>query len=69
VELAEFGERLAKKHGYPVACFATRATATSVDIMAARYHEDRRVSARRSRSTSCSPVLKAGGVITGEHGS
>jgi glycolate oxidase len=71
VELAEFGERLAKKHGYPVACFGHAGDGNiHVNIMAARYHDDRRVKARVDRALDelFAWVLKAGGVITGEHG-
>jgi len=71
VELAEFGERLAKKHGYPVACFGHAGDGNiHVNIMAKNYHEDRRVKARVDRALDelFTWVLKAGGVITGEHG-
>jgi glycolate oxidase len=71
VELAEFGERLAKRHGYPVACFGHAGDGNiHVNIMAANYHEDRRVKAKVDRALDelFTWVLKAGGVITGEHG-
>ena len=71
VELAEFGERLATKHGYPVACFGHAGDGNiHVNIMAKNYHEDRRVKARVDRALDelFTWVLKAGGVITGEHG-
>jgi glycolate oxidase len=71
VELAEFGERLAKKHGYPVACFGHAGDGNiHVNIMAANYHTDRRVKAKVDRALDelFAWVLKAGGVITGEHG-
>jgi glycolate oxidase len=71
VELAEFGERLAKKHGYPVACFGHAGDGNiHVNIMAANYHADRRVKARVDRALDelFTWVLKNGGVITGEHG-
>jgi glycolate oxidase len=71
VALAEFGERLAKKHGYPVACFGHAGDGNiHVNIMAANYHEDRRVKAKVDRALDelFTWVLKYGGVITGEHG-
>ena len=71
VELAEFGERLAKKHGYAVACFGHAGDGNiHVNIMAANYHGDRRVKAKVDRALDelFTWVLKAGGVITGEHG-
>ena len=71
VELAEFGERLAKKHGYPVACFGHAGDGNiHVNIMAKNYHEDRRVKAKVDRALDelFTWVLKVGGVITGEHG-
>jgi len=71
VELAEFGERLAKKHGYPVACFGHAGDGNiHVNIMAANYHSDRSVKARVDRALDelFTWVLAAGGVITGEHG-
>ncbi len=70
-ELAEFGEHLAKKHGYPVACFGHAGDGNiHVNIMAANYHGDRKVKARVDRALDelFTWVLKAGGVITGEHG-
>ena len=70
-ELAEFGERLAKKHGYPVACFGHAGDGNiHVNIMAANYHGDRKVKARVDRALDelFTWVLKVGGVITGEHG-
>ncbi len=70
-ELAEFGERLAKKHGYPVACFGHAGDGNiHVNIMAANYHEDCKVKARVDRALDelFTWVLKVGGVITGEHG-
>ncbi len=71
VALAEFGEHLAKKHGYPVACFGHAGDGNiHVNIMAANYHEDRRVKAKVDRALDelFTWVLKHGGVITGEHG-
>ena len=71
VELAEFGERLARKHGYPVACFGHAGDGNiHVNIMAANYHGDRKVMARVDRALDelFTWVLKVGGVITGEHG-
>lgn len=71
VELAEFGERLAKKHGYPVACFGHAGDGNiHVNIMAAGYHDDRRTKARVDRALDelFAWVIAAGGVITGEHG-
>ncbi len=71
IELAEFGEHLAKKHGYPVACFGHAGDGNiHVNIMAKNYHEDRRVKERVDRALDelFTWVLKAGGVITGEHG-
>jgi glycolate oxidase len=71
VELAEFGERLAKKYGYPVACFGHAGDGNiHVNIMAKNYHEDRRVKVRVDRALDelFTWVLNAGGVITGEHG-
>ena len=71
VELAEFGERLAKKYGHPVACFGHAGDGNiHVNIMAKNYHEDRRVKAGVDRALDelFTWVLKVGGVITGEHG-
>ena len=71
VELAEFGERLAAKYGYPVACFGHAGDGNiHVNIMAARYHEDGRVRAQVDKALDelFTWVLAAGGVITGEHG-
>ncbi len=71
VALAEFGEHLAIKHGYPVACFGHAGDGNiHVNIMAANYHEDRRVKAKVDRALDelFTWVLKHGGVITGEHG-
>ena len=69
--VAEFGEHLAKKYGYPVACFGHAGDGNiHVNIMAKNYHGDRRVKARVDRALDelFTWVLKAGGVITGEHG-
>ena len=71
VELAEFGERLARKHGCPVACFGHAGDGNiHVNIMAANYHGDRgvKVKADKALDELFAWVLKAGGVITGEHG-
>ncbi len=71
VELAEFGERLAKKHGFPVACFGHAGDGNiHVNIMAANYHEQPKIKAAVDRALDelFKWVLKAGGVITGEHG-
>ncbi|MCX6980148.1 MAG: FAD-binding protein [Verrucomicrobia bacterium] len=71
VELAEFGERLAKKYGHPVACFGHAGDGNiHVNIMAKNYHADRKVKAEVDRALDelFTWVLKAGGVITGEHG-
>ncbi len=71
VELAEFGERLAEKYGYPVACFGHAGDGNiHVNIMAARYHEDAKVRARVDKALDelFTWVLGVGGVITGEHG-
>ena len=71
VELAEFGERLAKKYGHPVACFGHAGDGNiHVNIMAKNYHTDRRVKAGVDRALDelFTWVLKVGGVITGEHG-
>ncbi len=71
VELAEFGERLAAKTGFPVACFGHAGDGNiHVNIMAACYHEDPKIKARVDRALDelFKFVLKAGGVITGEHG-
>ena len=71
VELAEFGERLAKKYRHPVACFGHAGDGNiHVNIMAKNYHTDRRVKAEVDRALDelFTWVLKAGGVITGEHG-
>lgn len=71
VELAEFGEHLAKKYGYPVACFGHAGDGNiHVNIMAGGYHEDRKTKARVDRALDelFKWVLKVGGAITGEHG-
>ncbi|MEK0452045.1 MAG: hypothetical protein RL088_4313 [Verrucomicrobiota bacterium] len=71
VELAEFGERLAKKHDFPVACFGHAGDGNiHVNIMAANYHEQPKIKAAVDRALDelFKWVLKAGGVITGEHG-
>lgn len=71
VELAEFGERLAKKYGYPVACFGHAGDGNiHVNIMAARYHEDTKVkqSVDEALDELFAWVIAVGGAITGEHG-
>ena len=71
VDLVEFCERLAKKYGCPVACFGHAGDGNiHVNIMAARYHEDRAVHDRVERALDelFAQVLAWGGVITGEHG-
>ncbi len=71
VELAEFGEHLARKHGYPVACFGHAGDGNiHVNIMAGGYHDDRKVKARVDKALDelFAWVIKAGGAITGEHG-
>ncbi len=71
VELAEFGERLANKHGFAVACFGHAGDGNiHVNIMAANYHADRRVKAKVDKALDelFTWVLNVGGVTTGEHG-
>lgn len=71
VELAEFGEHLARKHGYPVACFGHAGDGNiHVNIMAGGYHDDRKTKARVDKALDelFAWVIKAGGAITGEHG-
>jgi glycolate oxidase len=71
VELAEFGEALAKKYGYPVACFGHAGDGNiHVNIMAANYHEDARVKRQVDRALDelFHWIVEAGGAITGEHG-
>jgi glycolate oxidase len=71
VDLAEFAARLAKKHGYPVACFGHAGDGNiHTNIMAAGYHEDAAVRRRVDAALDelFSKVLEWGGVITGEHG-
>lgn len=71
VELAEFGESLAKKYGHPVACFGHAGDGNiHVNIMAARYHEDAKVKKEVDRALDdlFRWVINAGGAITGEHG-
>jgi glycolate oxidase len=71
VELAEFGEALAKKYGHPVACFGHAGDGNiHVNIMAANYHADRKVKQHVDRALDelFHWVIEAGGVITGEHG-
>jgi glycolate oxidase len=71
VELAEFGERLAKKHGFDVASFGHAGDGNiHVNLMAANYHSDRKVKATVDRGLDelFTWVLANGGVITGEHG-
>jgi glycolate oxidase len=71
VELAEFAESLAKKHGFPVAAFGHAGDGNiHVNIMAAGYHEDPKVKKRVDRALDelFRWVVAAGGAITGEHG-
>lgn len=71
VDLVEFCERLSKKYDYPVACFGHAGDGNiHVNIMAARYHEDRAVRNRVEHALDelFAQVLAWGGVITGEHG-
>jgi len=71
VDLVEFCGRLSKKCGYPIACFGHAGDGNiHVNIMAARYHEDRAVHDRVERALDelFAQVLAWGGVITGEHG-
>ena len=71
VELAEFGEALAKKYGYPVACFGHAGDGNiHVNIMAADYHDDPKVKKRVDGAVDelFRWVIAAKGAITGEHG-
>jgi glycolate oxidase len=71
VDLVEFCERLSKQSGYPVACFGHAGDGNiHVNIMAAHYHEDRKVRAEVDAALDSlfAQVLAWGGVITGEHG-
>jgi glycolate oxidase len=70
-DLAEFAEKLRKKYGYPIACFGHAGDGNiHVNIMAARYHEDRAVYKKVGLALDdlFRQVLAWGGVITGEHG-
>jgi len=71
IELAEFGERLAKKYGFDVASFGHAGDGNiHVNIMAANYHTDRKVKTTVDKGLDelFAWVLSNGGVITGEHG-
>jgi glycolate dehydrogenase FAD-linked subunit len=70
VNLAEFGERLGKKHGFPVACFGHAGDGNiHVNIMAADYEQPAvRRKVRNALDELFAQVLAWGGVITGEHG-
>jgi glycolate oxidase len=71
VDLAEFAERLVKKHGFPVACFGHAGDGNiHTNIMAAGYHTDSAVKRRVDVALDelFAQVLKWGGVVTGEHG-
>ena len=70
-DLAEFAAKLRKKYGYPIACFGHAGDGNiHVNIMAARYHEDRAVYKKVGKALDelFKQVLAWGGVITGEHG-
>ena len=71
VDLAEFAAMLAKKYGYPVACFGHAGDGNiHTNIMAANYHTDPVVKEQVGRALDelFAKVLEWGGVITGEHG-
>ena len=71
VELAAFGEALAKKYGHPVACFGHAGDGNiHVNIMAANYHTSPKVKNEVDRALDelFRWVIAAGGAITGEHG-
>lgn len=71
VQLAEFGEALAKKYGYPVACFGHAGDGNiHVNIMAGGYHDDPKVKKQVDRALDelFRWVINSGGAITGEHG-
>jgi glycolate oxidase len=71
VDLVEFCERLAKKYGYPIACFGHAGDGNiHVNLMAADYHANPAVyrKVRRALDELFHQVLAWGGVITGEHG-
>jgi glycolate oxidase len=70
-DLADFAEALRRKYGYPIACFGHAGDGNiHVNIMAARYHEDRAVAKKVGAALDelFAQVLAWGGVITGEHG-
>jgi len=70
-DLAEFAARLRVKYGYPIACFGHAGDGNiHVNIMAARYHEDRQVHRKVGAALDelFRQVLAWGGVNTGEHG-
>ena len=71
VDLVEFCERLAKKYGYPIACFGHAGDGNiHVNIMAADYHKQPHVyrKVQKALDELFAQVLAWGGVITGEHG-
>jgi len=71
VDLVEFCERLAKKHGYPIACFGHAGDGNiHVNLMAANYHQDPAVyrKVQKALDELFKQVMVWGGVITGEHG-
>jgi glycolate oxidase len=70
-DLAAFAASLSKKYGYPIACFGHAGDGNiHVNIMAAHYHEDRKVAKKVGQALDelFQQILAWGGVITGEHG-
>lgn len=71
VDLVEFCEGLAKKYGYPIACFGHAGDGNiHVNLMAADYHKDKAVyrKVQKALDELFKQVLEWGGVVTGEHG-
>jgi len=71
VDLVEFCEQLAKKYGYPIACFGHAGDGNiHVNLMAANYHRDAAVyrKVQKALDELFKQVLAWDGVITGEHG-
>ena len=71
VDLVEFCEGLAKKYGYPIACFGHAGDGNiHVNLMAADYHKDKAVyqKVQKALDELFKQVLAWGGVVTGEHG-
>src|SRR5258708_23355148 len=71
IDLMEFAESLQAKHGFPIACFGHAGDGNiHVNIMADRYNRDAvvREKVERALDDLFAPVLRWGGVITGEHG-